>query len=87
MKTFQSTIKNLATEINQDYQTTSALVKILVSIGAAKQVGFQAQEAGKRGKPSAIFELDNEFEMVFREDNVPEIENTEKVVDSPVNKE
>ena len=84
MKTKDVTINELAQSIGHDYQTTSALVKILVGIGAAKQNGFRAQEAGKRGKPSAIYSIDNEIDLVIWPELVEE--NVENSVDNPPDK-
>ena len=63
--TKQVTINELAVSIGHDYQTTSALVKVLVGIGAAKEVGKRANPAGTRGKPSAIYEVENEIDLVI----------------------
>lgn len=80
------TINELKDLIRHDYQTTSALVKVLVGVGAAKLVGHRPQEAGKRGKPSATYEFERDIDLSLwaDEENAPEVEN---VVDSPVNKE
>jgi hypothetical protein len=65
MITRKVTIKELAESIGHDYQTTSGFVKVLVSIGAIRKAGFKPQEDGKRGKPSEMFEVDNEVDLVF----------------------
>jgi hypothetical protein len=80
----QMTVSEFAESIKHDYQTTSAFVKVLMGIGAAREVGKRPQ-AGGRGKPSTIYEFDQEIELALWENEVaPVVEN---VVDSPVNKE
>ena len=75
------TIKELSDLIQEDYLTTSALVKFLVKIGATKEVGKKPNPPGQRGKPSVIYEVPNLVELVFWEDK------EEKEVDNPEVKE
>jgi len=84
----QMTVAEFAQSIQHDYQTTSAFVKVLMGIGAAREVGKRPQ-AGGRGKPSTIFEFDQEIELALWENEVaPEVAPVvENPVDSPVNKE
>lgn len=65
---------HLKKEVNNDidYLMTSSLVKFLVLIGAAKAVGKKSADGG-RGKPSIIYEIDNEFDIVLWEDKASEI--------------
>lgn len=80
------TIKQLAELMEEDYQTVSALVKLLVSQGVVKEVGKQVMPAGTKGRSATIYSIPNEVELVFWEDkeNGSEVEN---MVDKPVNKE
>ncbi len=80
------TIKQLAELMKEDYQTVSALVKLLVSQGVVKEVGKQVMPAGAKGNPATVYSVPNEVELVFWEDkeNGPEVED---VVDNLVNKE
>lgn len=48
-----------------DYLMVSAFVKFLVKSGVAKEVGKKAMPAGQRGKPSTVYEIPNEVEIVF----------------------
>ena len=67
------TVSEFATAIKHDYQTTAAFVKVLVGIGAAREVGKRAQPSG-RGKPSTEYEFDNEIDLVIW----PELVEVEK---------
>ena len=49
----------------------------MVTVGAAKKVGNRTVE-GKKGKPSAVFEIESSFEVDFWQE-----ENAEKQVDNP----
>ena len=65
------TVKQLAELIGEDYLIATAFMKVLVKVGAAKEVGKQSA-AGGRGKPSSVFEVQNEFECVLWEASAPE---------------
>ncbi len=87
--TKQVTIKEFASIQEIDYLTASALIKWFVHIGAAKEVGKKAQETG-RGKPSVIYEIDNEISLCLWEDTeaketLPEPPSVETV--APVEKQ
>ena len=72
------TVKQLAELIGEDYIVATSFMKVLVKIGAAKEVGKQSA-AGGRGKPSSVFEVQNEFECVLWEANAPETVSAEQV--------
>ena len=57
------TVKQLAELIGEDYIVATAFMKVLVKVGAAKEVGKQSSG---RGKPSSIFEVQNEFARYSR---------------------
>lgn len=71
------TIKEFSEIIQQDYLATTALVKLMVTVGAAKEVGSNKVE-GQRGKPSKVYEIWSSFEVDFWKD-----EDAEKEIDSP----
>lgn len=79
--TKNTTIKELAALIEEDYQTTAGLIKFLLKGGMVKEVGSKPADGG-RGKPSKIYEIPNEVELVFWEDTqnseTPEKSNEEK---------
>ena len=70
------TIKEFSEIIQQDYLATTALVKLMVTVGAAKEVG-QRKIAGVRGKPSSVYEIDKDFELEFWQDETEKVENPE----------
>ena len=70
------TIKEFSEIIQQDYLTTTALVKLMVTVGAAKEVGSNKVE-GQRGKPSKFYEIEKDFDLEFWQD-----ENAEKSIDN-----
>lgn len=72
----QLTIKELAAQMGEEYLTVSALVKLLVKIGAVKKCGKRANPEGTRCKPSTIYEIPRETVLAFWEDNEGE-ENAE----------
>ena len=86
MTTKVFTIKEFAAEIGEDYITTSALVKVLVGAGAAKEVGKRANPEGQRGKPSVLFEIPSEVELVLfgGEEVAPESASEIEVENLPV---
>ncbi len=63
------TIKQLVELMEEDYQTVSALVKLLVSQEVVKEVGKQVMPAGTKGKPATVYSVPNEVELVFWEDD------------------
>lgn len=74
------TVKQLAESLGEEYVTTAALIKLLVSQGVIKEVGKQPATGG-RGKPSSIYQIDNEVTLVFwndedqvKEDKLEEIQ-------------
>jgi hypothetical protein len=58
------TIKEFSEIIQQDYLATTALVKLMVTVGFAKEVGSNKVE-GQRGKPSKIYEIESSMEVEF----------------------
>lgn len=79
----QVTIKELAEALGEDYQTVAALIKFLVNQGVVKAVGHRANPAGTKGKPSTVYEVPNEIELVFWEDQ-PESQPEEVKQENPV---
>jgi len=65
------TVKQLSKELGCEYLEASSLIKLLVNQGVVKEVG-KLPATGGRGKPSSIFEIPNEVELVFWEDNQTE---------------
>ena len=81
----QVTIKQLAEMIEEDYLTTSALVKFSVKLGAIKEVGKEKLPEGTRGKPSMLYEVPNEVLLVFWQDNeTDEVPEVPEIVDENV---
>lgn len=74
MNTKNLTIKEFGEIIEQDYLTATALVKLMVKVGAAKEVGKRTVD-GQRGKPSVVFEIAQDFDLSFwpDEDTVNEV--------------
>jgi hypothetical protein len=62
--TKELTIKEFSEIIQQDYLATTALVKLMVTVGAAKECGSPTV-AGQRGKPAKIYEIWPEFSVDF----------------------
>lgn len=77
MQKKQVTIKEFASMIDEDYIVASALMKLLEKMEAAVPVGTRKTE-GQRGKPSLIYEIDQEVVLEFWQDK-PE----ENVVTAP----
>lgn len=63
-----------------DYVVGASFIKVLVAVGAAKEVGKQPNPPGTRGKPSSIFEVENEVNLFIFEDEENKTENSESVV-------
>lgn len=63
------TIKEFANVIGEDYPVASALVGVMVKIGAAKEVGKRAMPAGVRGKPSTEYEIPQDLDLRFWGEN------------------
>lgn len=72
------TIKEFSEIIQQDYISTTALVKLMVMVGAAKHVG-QRKVDGQKGKPSSVYEIWPSFEVDFWK----EPEQDENTIDNP----
>jgi len=64
MQTKNLTIKEFSEIIQQDYLATTALVKLMVTVGFAKEVGSNKVE-GQRGKPSKIYQIESSMEVEF----------------------
>jgi len=64
------TIKEFSEIIQQDYLTTTALVKLMVSVGAAKEIGNRKID-GQKGKPSKVYEIEKDFDLEFWQENEP----------------
>jgi hypothetical protein len=60
MNTIQTTVGKLAERLNVKYVTAAAIVDVMKAQGKGKEIGKQPQPTGK-GKPSTIYELDNQF--------------------------
>jgi hypothetical protein len=74
--TKELTIKEFSEIIQQDYLATTALVKLMVMVGSAKEVGKRTIE-GKKGKPSTIYSIEKDFELEFWQDEPEKVENIE----------
>ena len=59
-----ATVNEIADRLGVEYITASALVKLLVSQGAAKEVDKRPSPNG-RGKPSIVYELDSKITLDF----------------------
>jgi hypothetical protein len=59
------TIKEFADIIGEDYPVATAMIKLLVRTEQAKAVGKQKLPDGQRGKPSVIYEIPNEADFAF----------------------
>lgn len=59
------TIHELAESLGEEYIVASSLMKLLVRIGAAKEVGKRPAASGGRGKPSVVYEVPNVVELIF----------------------
>lgn len=77
------TINELAEEIGEPYLVVSAFLKLLVKAGVVREVGKQKNPEGTRGKPSVIYEVPKEVNLVlWLDENEGE---PEKSVDVGVN--
>jgi len=76
MQTKNLTIKEFSEMIQQDYLATTALVKLMVTVGSAKPVG-QRKVDGQKGKPSTVYAIEKDFEVEFWQDEPEKVENTE----------
>lgn len=54
------TANELAAKLEVDYPTASAIAKLMVKKGKGR-MGPPRPNPGGRGKPSLVYELDNEF--------------------------
>lgn len=62
------TINEFAALIEEDYITTSNFLKVLLKCGGVKEAGNKPNPEGVRGKPSKLFEIPHEIELVFFND-------------------
>lgn len=60
----QRTIGDLEKQLGVEYGTASAIVKLMVARGAAKECGKRPTATGK-GKPATIYELSESFVIAF----------------------
>lgn len=67
--TFESTVGEFASKINQEYAVAAALIKFLQSIGKAKEIGKRPAKGGK-GKPSSIFQIEEKLDVNW---NLPKV--------------
>lgn len=58
------TVNDLAHNINVEYPTAMALIKLMEAQGVAKVSGKRPTLTGK-GKPSTIYEIPEKFEIDF----------------------
>lgn len=71
------TIKEFSEIIQQDYLVTTALVKLMVTVGAAKENGKKSTP-GQKGRASTVYEIEKDFELEFWQD-----ENAENTINNP----
>lgn len=70
----QVTIKEFAEMVDVDYIVASSVMKFLEKVAAAVPIGNRSVE-GKRGKPSIVYELDQEVVLEFwQNENSPAVE-------------
>lgn len=62
------TINELSALMGEEYGVVSAFVKVLIKIGAAKEVGKESRPAGQRGKPSVIYAIDRDIDLSLWDD-------------------
>lgn len=55
----KTTTKNLAEKLNIDYARASILINLAVATGQAKKVDTIKPEAGKRGKGTNVYEIND----------------------------
>lgn len=76
----QITIKEFAELAGFDYLKASAIVALMVSTGYAKEVGKRSEG---RGKPSTIFEIENEMHVKFWNDDGTEFADEPEKAEAP----
>jgi hypothetical protein len=59
---FQSTVGDLAVRLGVEYPAATAIVKLMLLKGFAKEVGKRPTAKGK-GKPATIYELQESFTL------------------------
>lgn len=82
MSKITATVNEIADRLGVEYITASALVKLLVAQGAAKEVDKRSSSNG-RGKPSTVYELESKITLDFDHVGV----KVETVVASTVSKD
>lgn len=71
------TVKEFAAILETDYPTAMGMIKLLVSLGGAKEAGKRATP-GQKGKPSILYEIDRTSEFIFwNEDGSPIVKEEE----------
>lgn len=69
----QITIKEFAEMVDVDYIVASSVMKFLEKVEAAVPIGTRSTP-GQRGKPSLVYEVDQEVVLEFWQDEVAPVE-------------